>query len=60
MLINLHNKNLSQIKKGIISIKRTFAMIKPDCLKNLGHVINIIEKSGFLISRLKMAKFTRE
>ena len=35
-------------------------MIKPDCVKNMGNIINIIERSGFLISRLKMVRFSRE
>ena len=60
MLINLLNRNLKLIKKGIIFYIRTFAMIKPDCVKNMGNIINIIERSGFLISRLKMVRFSRE
>ena len=35
-------------------------MIKPDCIKNLGNVIKIIEKAGFLLARLKMVIFTKE
>ena len=60
MQINLPNKNLKPIRKGIILNFRTFAMIKPDCVKNMGNIINIIERSGFLISRLKMIRFSRE
>ena len=60
MLINLLNRNLKLIKKGIIFYIRTFAMIKPDCVKNMGNIINIIERSGFLISRLKMVRFSTE
>ena len=58
--INLPNKNSKPIKKGIIFYLRTFAMIKPDCVKNMGNIINIIERSGFLISRLKMVRFSRD
>ena len=60
MQINLLNRNLKLIKKGIIFYIRTFAMIKPDCVKNMGNIINLIERSGFLISRLKMVRFSRE
>ena len=58
--INLLNKNSKPIKKGTIFYMRTFAMIKPDCVKNMGNIISVIERSGFLISRLKMIRFSRE
>ena len=60
MQINLLNRNSKPIKKGIKFYIRTFAMIKPDCVKNMGNIINLIERSGFLISRLKMVRFSRE
>lgn len=33
-------------------------MIKPDAYTKIGKVIDAVEKNGFLISNLKMAKFT--
>ena len=33
-------------------------MIKPDCYKNIGKIISLIEKNGFVISNIKMAKMT--
>lgn len=36
----------------------TFAMIKPDAYVHTGKIIDHIQKSGFLISRLKMGKFS--
>jgi len=31
-------------------------MIKPDCYRNIGKIINAIENTGFVISNIKMAK----
>ena len=31
-------------------------MIKPDCYKHIGKIINAIENSGFVISNIKMTK----
>lgn len=33
-------------------------MIKPDAYTNIGKIIDTIEKSGFTIANIKMAKFT--
>ena len=33
-------------------------MIKPDCYKNIGKIIALIEKSGFVISNIRMARMT--
>lgn len=33
-------------------------MIKPDCYKNIGKIVSTIEKNGFVISNIKMAKMT--
>lgn len=37
---------------------RTFAMIKPDAYTKMGKIIDAIEKNGFLISNLKMVRFS--
>ena len=36
----------------------TFVLIKPDVYVNTGKIIDFILQNGFLISRIKMAKFT--
>lgn len=36
----------------------TFALIKPDAYVHTGKIIDYIYKNGFIISRLKMGKFT--
>ena len=36
----------------------TFAMIKPDVYMHTGKIIDSIYKSGFIISKLKMSRFT--
>jgi len=33
-------------------------MIKPDAYTNIGKIIDAIEKNGFTIGNIKMAKFT--
>lgn len=33
-------------------------MIKPDCYKNIGKIVGLIEKSGFVIANIKMARMT--
>lgn len=33
-------------------------MIKPDAYANIGKIITVIEKSGLLISNVKMTKMT--
>lgn len=33
-------------------------MIKPDCYKNIGKIVALIEKSGFVIANIKMARMT--
>lgn len=38
--------------------EKTFAMIKPDAYANIGKIITVIEKSGLLISNVKMTKMT--
>ena len=37
----------------------TFAMIKPDVYMHTGKIIDSIYKSGFIISKLKMSRFTQ-
>lgn len=36
----------------------TFALIKPDAYVHTGKIIDLILQAGFVISRLKMGKFT--
>lgn len=38
--------------------EKTFAMIKPDAYASIGKIITVIEKSGLLISNVKMTKMT--
>lgn len=40
--------------------QRTFAMIKPDAYTNTGKIIDAIYQNGFVISKLKMARFVNE
>jgi len=40
--------------------QRTFAMIKPDAYINTGKILDAIYQSGFMISKLKMTRFTPE
>ena len=40
--------------------QRTFAMIKPDAYTNTGKIIDAIQQSGFMISKLKMTRFSPE
>ena len=40
------------------TLSRTFGMIKPDAYTNIGNILDAIEKSGFIISNLKMTKMT--
>lgn len=40
--------------------QRTFAMIKPDAYTSTGKIIDMIYQSGFMISKLKMTRFTPE
>jgi nucleoside-diphosphate kinase len=40
--------------------QRTFAMIKPDQYTNTGKIIDAIYQNGFVISKLKMGKFSGE
>ena len=40
--------------------QRTFAMIKPDAYNSTGKIIDSIYQSGFMISKLKMTRFTPE
>jgi nucleoside-diphosphate kinase len=40
--------------------QRTFAMIKPDAYTSTGKIIDAIYQNGFMISKLKMARFTPE
>lgn len=37
----------------------TFAMIKPDCYQHMGKIIDQVQKAGFVISKLKMSKFSK-
>ncbi|MEW5319871.1 MAG: hypothetical protein WDW38_010990 [Sanguina aurantia] len=40
------------------SSERTLAMVKPDAFKNLGKIMNAISQSGFIISKLRVAKLS--
>lgn len=40
--------------------QRTFAMIKPDAYASTGKILDAIYQSGFVVSKLKMSKFTLE
>jgi nucleoside-diphosphate kinase len=40
--------------------QRTFAMIKPDAYNNTGKIIDAILQQGFMISKLKMTRFSPE
>lgn len=42
------------------SRKSTYGMIKPDAYLNMGKIIDMIYSNGFIISKLKMAKFRKE
>ena len=33
-------------------------MIKPDCYKHIGKIVSAIEKTGFVIANIKMARMT--
>jgi nucleoside diphosphate kinase len=51
-------KEAGKISRLSLNIVRTFAMIKPDAYTSIGKIVDIIERSGFVISNMKMAKFT--
>eukprot|EP00095_Tigriopus_kingsejongensis_P009732 maker-scaffold429_size173697-snap-gene-0.39 protein:Tk09732 transcript:maker-scaffold429_size173697-snap-gene-0.39-mRNA-1 annotation:"predicted protein" len=38
----------------------TFAMVKPDGVKNLGQILSMIEERGFSISQAKMTRLSRD
>lgn len=40
--------------------QRTFAMIKPDAYISTGKIINAIQMSGFMISKMKMTRLSLE
>lgn len=40
--------------------QRTFAMIKPDSYTNTGKILDAIYQNGFVVSKLKMGRFTPE
>lgn len=40
--------------------QRTFAMIKPDAYISTGKIINAIQMSGFMISKMKMTRLSQE
>ncbi len=45
-----------------MAVERTLAILKPDCIKKnvAGEVLSRIEKAGFKILAMKMAKLTKE
>lgn len=45
-------------KKFEVDRQRTFAMIKPDCYKHIGKIIDAVYVNGFKISKLKMSRFS--
>ena len=45
-------------KRFEVDRQRTFAMIKPDCYKHIGKIIDAVYVNGFRISKLKMSRFS--
>ena len=45
-----------------MAIQRTYAMIKPDAVKNghIGHILTMMEEAGFKIVHLQLFKFTEK
>ena len=39
--------------------EKTFAMIKPNSYLDIGKIIDIIEKNGFIISKCKLGRFSK-
>jgi len=66
-IITVHSRQLKIVDYGDIFTKdkfeaaagRTFAMVKPDCYTQTGKIIDAIYANGFIISKLKMSKFTK-
>ena len=52
---DLYTENNIGVKRG-----KTFALIKPDVYTSIGKIINMIEASGFLISKMKMVKLQHQ
>lgn len=40
--------------------QKTLAMIKPDAVRHMGEILSIIQDQGFLISKLRMCKLTKQ
>ncbi|XP_075210987.1 nucleoside diphosphate kinase homolog 7 [Lycorma delicatula] len=47
-------------KKMLFSMQKTFALIKPDGIDRIGTILRLICNNGFKISKLKMAKVTKD
>lgn len=41
-------------------VQKTFAMIKPNALPNIGNILQVIQEAGLSISNLKMTKMRRQ
>jgi nucleoside-diphosphate kinase len=39
---------------------RTFAMLKPDVVEKMGHIMKVIIQNGFKITKLKMVQMKRD
>lgn len=67
-VLSVYSRQLKIIEYGDVATRkrfevdrqRTFAMIKPDCYKHIGKLIDAVYVNGFRISKLKMSRFTSE
>ncbi len=67
-VITVYSRQLKLVEYGDLFTRqkfeskrqRTFAMIKPDAYNNTGKIIDAIYQSGFMISKLKMTRFSPE
>ena len=65
-IVSVYSRQLKLVEFGDVftrnrfakSKETTFALIKPDAYVHTGKIIDYIQKSGFLITRLKMGKFS--
>ena len=56
----MHSRGPAMNRSKSTFFNRTFAMIKPNALKNTGNILQIIQDAGLSISNLKMTKLRRE
>ena len=50
---------MKQLKPQTLCFSRTLAMIKPDAVGKMGHIIDMISQNGIQIARLKMCRLNR-